>query len=86
MKVVSSRACLIAGWMVEKYALSGLSLIIYAILFSTSQDEFSCIVDWDFIKLCTGMIPSDAEPILQSFKERGMIEYDGLYYKTINDK
>ena len=78
------RSCVILGWMAKTYLLSGVSLIIYAILFSTSQGDVTCHVDWDFIKLCTGLTPSEAEPILQSFKERGMIEYDGIYYKTID--
>ena len=75
--------CTIFGWMVKRYNLTGLSLIVYAILFSESQG-WSCAVDWDYIKLCTEMKPSEVEPILQSFKDRGMIEYDGVYYKTIN--
>ena len=76
-------SCTIFVWMVKRYNLTGLSLIIYAILFSGSQG-FQSPVDWDFIKLCTDMKPTEVEPILQSFKERGMIEYDGIYYKTIN--
>lgn len=83
-KVMDYRHCLIYGWMAKTYLLSGVSLIIYAILFSTSQGDFTCHVDWDFIKLCTGLTPNEVEPILQSFKERGMIEYDGIYYKTID--
>ena len=78
------RACAIFGWMASIYLLSGVSLIIYAILFSTSQGSFTCHVDWDFIKLCTGLTPNEVEPILQSFKEREMIEYDGIYYKTLD--
>ena len=81
--IIDYKCCTISGWMVKRYNLTGLSLIVYAILFSGSQG-FSCVVDWDYIKLCTEMKPSEVEPILQSFKERGMIEYDGLYYKTIN--
>lgn len=75
--------CTIFGWMVKRYNLTGLPLIVYAILFSESQG-FSRTVDWDYIMLCTEMKPREVEPILQSFKERGMIEYDGLYYKIIN--
>lgn len=85
MKVTDYNSCAIMGWMVKRYALSGISLIIYAILYSTSQGSFYCVVDWDFIKACTGLKPSEAEPILNSFKERGMIEYDGINYKTINE-
>ena len=59
--------------------------MIYAILFSGSQG-FTNAVNWDFIKMCTGMKPSEVEPILQSFKERGMIVYDGIYYKTLFDE
>lgn len=77
--------CAIFAWMVKKYNLTGLSLIIYSILFSQSQG-FSNTVDWVFIKMCTGMTPKEVEPILQSFKDRGMIEYDGIYYKTIKDE
>jgi hypothetical protein len=86
MKNVSSKHCTICGWMVKKYGLSGISLMIYAILYSTSQDEFSCPVNWDFIKICTGLKPSESELILKSFKDRGMIEFDGIYYRTINDE
>ena len=74
----------IAGWMVNEYNLTGISLIIYSILFSLSQG-FTCVVNWDAIKACTDLKPAEVEPILQSFKERGMIEYDGIYYRIIMD-
>lgn len=86
MKVRDHSSCAIFGWMVKEYDLSGISLIIYAILYSTSQGRFSCFVDWDFIKACTGLKPSEVELILNSFKERSMIEYDGINYKTINNE
>ena len=82
MKVRDYRSCAIFGWMVKDYGLTGVSLIIYAILFSYSQG-FPSVIDWDFIMSCTGLKQQEAEPIILSFKERGMIEYDGTHYKTI---
>lgn len=86
MMYMYSRTCAISGWMAIEHNLSGLSLVLYAILFSTTQYCQSDVVDYDFIKLCTGMTPDDCEPILQSFVERGLIEYDGEYYSMIDKK
>lgn len=83
MKEFNNKYCLILGWM-RKLGLKGNRLIIYAILYSTSQHRFTNTVDWGFIKDCTGMKPSQAEKILNTFQEKGLIEYDGIYYKTID--
>lgn len=82
MRICDYTSCSIFGWMIKDYGLTGISLIIYAILFSESQG-FSSYIDWDFIMLCTGLKPKEAEPIVLSFKERGMIEYDGMTYRII---
>lgn len=78
------RYCMISEWMAKKHNLSGLSLIVYAILYRPSQDRFSCFVDYDFIKTCTGLLRDETNRILKHFKERGMIDWDGSFYKTIN--
>lgn len=77
-------SCTITGWMTSKYSLTGVSLIIYAILFGKSQGQFTCPVNWEFIYACTGLNPKEVELFLQSFQDRGLIEYDGVFYKTIN--
>lgn len=82
---MGDKYCLIASWMAKKYSLKGNSLIVYSILYATSQDDFSMVVDYDFIKLCTGLKPSQVDTILERFRKRRMIEFDGMYYRTLNN-
>lgn len=86
MKATDYTSCLICGWMVRKYSLTGISLIVFAILYSTSQGCFFCTVNWDFIELCTCLNRKEADLILQSFNERGIIKYDGVHYMTIDSE
>jgi hypothetical protein len=76
----------VAAWMVNRYNLNGLSLLLYAIIFSQSQGFQYTLIDYNFIKAITGMTACDVGIILENFKQRGMIEFDGLLCKIIIDE